>query len=388
MIPPKTWRPALLLKREGKIIARRVLFVARVAEHIRHFHVPFIRMLEETGCQVDVACKVDVDLKGIIKGKVWEVPFVRSSYSFSNTQAVKAIRALCEQEEYDFVHVHTPIAALLTRYALRDSGVPVIYTAHGFHFYKGAPLINHIVYRTAEKIAVPWTAAILVMNREDLEQAHELGYEEGLNLYYVHGVGLDLQYYSAVSRESARKSLEISEGDYVALCIGEFTTRKNHIQVLQAWRHVHDRIPGSRLLLVGRGELQKYLQKTADRLNIVDSVRFLGYREDIPGILAAADVVVLTSRHEGLPRCIMEAMAAGKPVVATDVRGNRDLVADGDNGYLVELDDYHMLADRIVYLATHPETAAGMGYAGKQKIAGYSIANVLVEMREIYDKFV
>ena len=285
------------------------------------------------------------------------------------------------------MHVHTPIAALLTRYALRDSGVPVIYTAHGFHFYRGAPLINYIIYRTAEKIAVPWTAAILVMNTEDLEQARKLGYEEGINLYYVHGVGLDLQYYSAVSRESARKSLEIPERDYVVLCIGEFTTRKNHIQILEAWRHIHGAIPRSRLLLVGKGELQEYLQQTADRMDIVDSVKFLGYREDIPEILAASDVVVLTSRHEGLPRCIMEAMAAGKPVVVTDVRGNRDLVGDGDNGYLVELGDYHTLADRIVHLATHPETAASMGCAGKQKIAGYSIANVLAEMREIYDKY-
>ena len=374
--------------REDMIVMRKVLFTARVSEHIRHFHLPFIQMLEEMGCQVDVAAKVDVPLEGLIKGRVWDVPFARSVWASSSIKAMRAIRVLCEQERYDFVHTHTPIAAFMTRYALRNSGVPVIFTAHGFHFYKGAPLKNRIVYRMAEKIAVPWTAAILVMNAEDLELARELGYVEGVNLHYVHGVGLDLRYYSAVSREQARKSLEIPEEDYVAVCIGEFTTRKNHIQLLKAWKHAHTKIQGSRLLLVGRGELEDYLQRTVEGMDMAQSVRFLGYREDVPEILAAADVVVLTSRHEGLPRCIMEAMAAGKPVIATDVRGNRDLVTDGYSGYLVALDDWRTLADRIVQLADNPESMVIMGRAGRQKIQSYSIDSVLAEVNEIYARFI
>ena len=365
----------------------KVLFTARVAEHIKHFHLPFIKMLEDMGCQVDVACKVDVRLEGIIKGRVWDVPFARSVYALNNVKAMNAIKLLCEEEKYDFVHTHTPIASFVTRYALRNSDVPVIYTAHGFHFYKGAPLKNQLVYRTAEKIAVPWTAAILVMNAEDLELARELGYQEGTNLHYVHGVGLDLRYYSAVSREQARKSLKIPEEDYVAVCIGEFTTRKNHIQLLKAWKCAHSKIPGSELLLVGRGELHEYLEQTVEGMNMAQSVRFLGYREDVPRILAAADVAILTSRHEGLPRCIMEAMAAGKPVVATDVRGNRDLVTDGHDGYLVALDDWRTLSDRIVQLADNGDARVTMGDAGRKTIENYSIDNVLAEVNTIYARF-
>lgn len=366
---------------------RKVLFTARVAEHIKHFHLPFIKMLENMGCQVDVACKVDVRLEGIVKGGVWDVPFARSVYAPNSVKAMNAIKLLYEREQYDFVHTHTPIASFMTRYALRNSDVPVIYTAHGFHFYRGAPLKNQIVYRMAEKIAVPWTAAILVMNAEDLELARELGYEEGANLHYVHGVGLDLRYYSAVSREQARKSLAIPEDGYVAVCIGEFTTRKNHIQLLKAWKHAHTKIPGSRLLLVGRGELEDYLQRTVEGMDMAQSVRFLGYREDVPDILAAADVVVLTSRHEGLPRCIMEAMAAGKPVIATDVRGNRDLVTDGHSGYLVALDNWRTLSDRIVQLAGDGDARVTMGDAGRREIESHSIDNVLAEVNEIYARF-
>ncbi len=367
---------------------KKALFVATTAGHIRAFHIPFIKMLEEMGCQADVACKVNVDLKEHIKGRVWNIPFSRSLSLFAGIQAARAMRALCEQEKYDFVHVHTPIASFLTRYALRDLNIPVIYTVHGFHFYRGAPLKNQIIYRTAEKIAASWTAAILVMNAEDLEQARGLGYVEGLNLFCVHGVGLDLRCYSGGSRDQARKSLEIPEESFVAACIGELTARKNHIQLLEAWRQVHNEIPQARLLVIGRGELEDYLRRIVWQMDIEESIDFLGSRKDIPEILAAADILVLISKHEGLPRCTMEAMAAGKPVVATDVRGSRDLIADGCNGYLVALDDRHALSDRIVHLARNPDIMKNMGCLGRQKIEGYSIDIVLREVREIYERFI
>ncbi len=219
----------------------RVLFVATVATHIRAFHLPFIKMLQEQGHQVEVACCLDVPLESPLPGvemPVWEIPFARSPYSLKNVPAYYRIKKLLAERSYDLVHVNTPAAAFITRLACRNAtaqdaasrgingkttarytgtqeetahnsepvnmdiaarrGVktPVLYMAHGFHFYWGAPPLYQLLYYNMERLASRWTAGLIVLNREDLLAARGFGLIEGESLFLVHGVGVDLDEYS------------------------------------------------------------------------------------------------------------------------------------------------------------------------------------------------
>lgn len=364
---------------------KRVLFVATTASHIRAFHIPFINLLSEKGYKVEVACYPDVSVSDV--QPIWGIPFSRSPYSRRNIHAFHKIKRLLWERSYDLIHVHTPVAAFLTRVAARNMNVPVLYTVHGFHFYKGAPLKNHLIYGTMERLAARWTAGLIVMNREDLEAGRRFGLREGKNLFYVHGVGVDLSYYGNPGCKPAGAELNIPEGSHIALCVAEMIPRKNHLQLLAAWRIVTREVPNAHLLLAGNGELRSRLESLVSKTGLSGSVHFLGYRSDIPNLVAKSHVVVLTSRHEGLPRCVMEAMAAGKPVVATDVRGSRDLIRDGVNGLLVPLGDLESLAKALIRLLIDKDLAQRMGTAGHKMIQEYSLDKVLEEMWDIYQRY-
>lgn len=365
---------------------KRILFVATVASHIKAFHLPFINLLEEKGYEVEIACCTDTSLNGL--NHVWAVPFSRSPYSKRNMAAFRTIKRLLQERCYDLIHVHTPVAAFLVRLAARTMNVPVLYTVHGFHFYEGAPLRNHLVYKTMERLAARWTAGLVVMNREDLEAARRFGFREGKSLFYVHGVGVDLNHYTPDNVDSEiHVGFEIYPGIPIVLCIGEFTPNKNQSLLVDAWKHVIAEIPNARLLFAGRGEREEFLKEKVFREGLSSSIHFLGYRADIPQLLWLANVVTLVSKREGLPRSIMEAMAARKPVVATDVRGNRDLVKDGVNGFLVPLGDPKSLANALIRLLVDRDLAQRMGMAGRQMIQEYSLDRVLQEMWDIYQRY-
>ena len=371
----------------------RMLFVATVASHIRAFHLPFIKMLQEQGHRVEVACALDVPLESPLPGvemPVWEIPFARSPYHPGNIAAYFRIRRLLLQRHYDLVHVNTPAAAFLTRLAVRNMQIPVLYMAHGFHFYEGAPLLYGLLYYSMERMASRWTTGLIVLNREDLLAARGFGLIEGENLFLVHGVGVDLDEYSlkkAGRLADTRRLLELAEDAPVAICIAELIPNKNHLQLLDAWMDVHSRDRRAVLLVVGIGELEDRLRQAADSRHLGDSVRFLGYRNDVPELLALSDLLVLTSRREGLPRVVMEAMAAARPVVATDVRGSRDLVRNGKSGLLVPLGRPDRLAEALLALLSDRTLASEMGAAGRELIQEYSLERVLREMDAIYHRY-
>lgn len=370
----------------------KALFVASVYTHLAAFHIPFVKMLQEWGYEVHAAAssaeghKEKVEEAGVV---CWEIPFARSPYSPANIAACRQLKALLRENHFDLIHVHTPVAAFLGRYLAKKTGQgPVIYTAHGFHFYKGAPLQNWIVYYTAERLAARWTDALVVMNQEDYDNALRMGFRPGENLFFVHGVGVDLEAYSAGSLHegSVRKELGIPDSNFVVTCIAEMNANKNHIFLLEAWKRIALRYPESHLVLVGTGKLRAQVEEIVRRQRL-PHVHFLGYRRDVPNILNESDVFVLVSKREGLPKSVMEAMAAGKPVVASDVRGNRDLVEHGRTGFLVRLGDVDGLAAALEKLILDPDLRAVMGTAGKEKIRDYSLENVVQEMAAIYDYY-
>ncbi len=369
----------------------KVLFLATVYTHLAAFHIPFMRMLQGWGYEVHAAAssaeghKEEVDAAGVV---CWEIPFARSPYSQGNLEACRQLKALLREHRFDLIHVHTPVAAFLGRYLAKKTGQgPVLYTAHGFHFYKGAPWKNWVVYYTAERLAARWADGLIVMNGEDYENARRMGFEPDKNLFYVHGVGVDLSSFEAPPAAGGiRREFGLAESDVVVTCVAEMNPNKNHDFLLEGWKGVAGGHPHCHLLLVGTGELKSHLEEKVKREQI-PRVHFLGFRRDVPEILRDSDIVTLTSKREGLPRCVMEAMAAGKPVVATDVRGNRDLVDDGHTGFLVRLGDVCGLAAALERLICDPELRASMGAAGRERIRDYSLERVLGEMSGVYSRY-
>jgi glycosyltransferase involved in cell wall biosynthesis len=371
---------------------KRVLFIATVESHILYFHIPFIRYFREKGFEVHVATKLGPrqnELKeiGVI---CHDIDFERSPYSLKNIKALRQLITLMKNNRFSLVHVHTPVGAFLGRLAARITRTePVLYTAHGFHFYKGAPLKNWLIYYTMEKLAARWTDGLITMNEEDYMAAKSLPLRNKNGIFKVHGVGVDLRKYSnkdELVRKKIRNELGLKDDDICILTVAELIPRKNHIQLIKSLKlaEINNNIF---CFFVGNGELERELKQYV-RLNNLDyNIKFLGFRKDIPELLAASDICCLMSLHEGLPRCIMEAMAAGKPVIATDVRGNRDLIQDGVNGILVLMNDIEATAKAIERLSYDEQLRQKMGREGRRIIEDFSLENVLKEMDEIYKSY-
>jgi glycosyltransferase involved in cell wall biosynthesis len=371
------------------LVFGRVLFVASVYSHIAHFHKPFIQLLQSKGYEIHVAATGNINRKkeleelGVV---LWDIPFARSPYSLNNIQAYLAMQDIIRKNDYDLIHVHTPVSAFLVRYLASINKVPVLYTAHGFHFFKGAPLHYWLIYNTAERIARKWTDGLIVMNNEDYLNAQKLGFQPEQDLFFVHGVGVDINKYIASDQYVVRKELNIPESAIVVICVAELNKNKNQWFLLDAWKRICKKYSNCYLLLVGNGperiKLEKYVLSGQ-----IPRIHFLGYRKDIPQLLHESDILTLVSKREGLPRCIMEAMAAFKPVVATSVRGSRDLVYNGESGYLVPLGDMDELVSALEMLFKDQSLRLHMGATGRKMVEKYSIEKVISEMELIYSRY-
>jgi len=279
-----------------------VLFVASNYAHLAAFHKPFMELLKGKRCQVDAAAldlsgrKAEIDALGV---NCWDIPFARSPYSARNIEACQGLRHLLKGNYFDLIHVHTPVPAFLTRFMARKLNQgPVLYTAHGFHFYLGAALTNQLLYYNAERLAAQWTDGLIVMNKEDFEAGKKLGFEPNKTLFHINGVGIDLSITESIGQTGRIKAeLNISEDAVVIACVAELNSNKNHDFLLKAWRQLVSKYNDVHLLLVGEGQLDKNLRKMVNEYQI-PRVHFLGFRKDVPQILSESDVVTLVSKRE------------------------------------------------------------------------------------------
>lgn len=373
---------------------KKVLFVATVVKtHIMEFHIPYLEMFKQMGWETAVASRNDyensADCKIPFCDTYYDIPFERSPLKVSNFKAYKALKHVIDEGEYDIIHCHTPVGAMLTRLAAkkaRKRGTKVIYTAHGFHFYKGAPLINWMLYYPVERFLARYTDVLITINKEDYARAQK--FRAG-KVCYIPGVGIDTAKFqvSEDARAAKRKELGLGDGDFVLLSVGELIARKNHSTVLKALAELKDDSCYERMqyLICGRGELDAELKQLAEQLGIADHVHFLGYRSDIREICNAGDLFVFMSLQEGLPVALMEAMACGLPVVCSNIRGNTDLIEDGVSGRTVE-PKTESIFQAIRQLVVE-ESAKQVDYAAAalEKIRQFDLENVKMQMREIYE---
>lgn len=371
---------------------KKVLFVATVVKtHIMEFHIPYLKMFKEMGWETYVAAKNDYenleDCNIPYCDYYIDIPFERSPFSVENIKAYRTLKNLINNEQFDIIHCHTPVGATLTRLAsnkARKNGTKVIYTAHGFHFYKGAPVINWILYYPVEKLLASKTDVLITINKEDYEIAK--GFKSG-SVVHIPGVGVDLKRFhkNPELREEKRKELNINNESFIVLSVGELTHRKNHAIVLDALAVLKNRgeLDDVYYYICGRGEIEQQLKSKAKALNIIDHVKFLGYREDVNELCNAADSFVFMSIQEGLPVALMEAMASGLPVICSDIRGNNDLIINGFNGELVN-NDPESVAAAIISMKKDLQKQFRYSENARITIQEFELENVVKKMRSLY----
>ncbi|WP_339263782.1 glycosyltransferase family 4 protein [Solibacillus sp. FSL W7-1472] len=368
---------------------KKVLFVASVYRHLTAFHIPYIQYFQRIGYEVYAGAGKDMKMREKLEAmnvKCIDIDFSRSPLSKDNITAYKQLKKLFSEMTFELVHVHTPMAALLTRkaYQVAKHG-KIVYTAHGFHFFKGAPKQNWLIYYTAEKIAAKWTNHLITINKEDYVNAQKILPTDKIS--YVHGVGVEFNNVRLSEEEKANLKQEIglTEEQMMIAFVAELNLNKNHHFLLRNWSKLKERYPQAALCIIGTGELEQHLKEFVE-IEKLNDIHFLGHRGDVPSLLQISDIVTLLSHREGLPKSIMEAMVEGLPCIVTNTRGLRDLIADGKNGYVVNHGDEEELVNAFGKLVESKELREMMGEQAQELVQPFLLENVLKEYVEIYEK--
>lgn len=356
-----------------------------------------MELLQHKGCEVHAYAESGPERSRLEKNGVvcHDIPISRSPLRSGNLKALSLLTASFRKEEFRLVHVHTPVASILGRIAAHRAGVPcTIYTAHGFHFFKGAPIVNWMIYYPLERLMARFTHILITINNEDWKRASRFPVRNKVK--FVSGVGINIGNYGGSRRISPEEKSIIREqrlglfdeeegqSSFVVLCIAELNANKNQKQLIEALGLLSRQGERVHLVLAGSGPSELHLREVARSLGVERQVHWMGHRSDIPELLETADAAALVSLREGLPRSVMEAMAAGKPVIGTNIRGVRDLIEDGETGLLVPSGDPAATAQAILKLKNHPELVNKMGEASRVRIRKFSLSEVLPIMDEIY----
>lgn len=384
-------------------MVKKALLVTTVSGFIPQFEMNNVRILQEMGYEVHYASNYympsygkdnsRLDGTGIVRH---QIDFVRSPYSMRNRQVYRQLKTLMEDEQFQMVHCHTPMGGVMARLAAHATGTgPVIYTAHGFHFYKGAPLINWLCYYPMERWLSRYTDQQICINREDYLCARKF---HASNVDYIPGVGMDLSKVCHLTTEEVknkRLDLGIPLDKKMILSAGELIKRKNHESVIRAVGQLKDK--SFVYVICGHGELQEYLGGLVHELGLENQVLFTGYRSDIFEIYQIADLYVFPSIQEGLPMALLEAMASGLPVVCSDIRGSRDLMEEtfseketarwkicAGGGIVRVANDAQAYAETIGYMLSKPKEMKRCGERNTERAELYSKDRVESHMREIY----
>ena len=365
---------------------KKVLFTATVDSHILHFHLPYLKLFKDKGYEVHVATNGNEEIPYCDKKHV--VSFERSPYKINNLKAIRKLKKIIESENYEIIHTHTPMGSVVTRLAAikaRKNGTRIIYTAHGFHFYKGAPILNWLLFYPVEKWLSKYTDTLITINDEDYQLAKKKF--KKTNVEYVPGVGIDSTKFDIEMTENEknnlRRELGLKNDDFAIIYPAELSKRKRQIWLINTIKTLMLENKKIHLLLPGKDSLNEKCHKLVNKLNLDKQIHLLGYRNDIQKLLRISNMAVSSSKQEGLPVNLMEAMYVGIPIVATDCRGNRDLITNKKNGYLIDLNDNKEFTDKIneIYLNNGKNN---YNKENKTIIKKYSLELVKKKMSLIY----
>ena len=367
----------------------KILYVTTISLTMNTFFKPHIAMLVDEGNHVDIACNfaelAPDALYDELGCNAYQIDFSRSPLSMDNVKAYGQLKKLIEKGGYDIVHCHTPNASVITRLVCRKlrkkNGLKVFYTAHGFHFYKGAPKLNWLVFYPVEKFCSRFTDKLITINGEDYALAKE-NFSAG-EIHHVPSVGINLSKYKNIVFDKKKKRQEISvpEDAFLLLSVGELNENKNHQVIIRALAKLND--PAIHYMVAGRGDKREELLALANQLGVAERVHLLGFRRDITELNCTADVFCFPSLREGLPVSLMEAMACGTPIVCSKIRGNVDLI-DQNSGILADPTNVDEFAAAIQKLKNDSELGEKFSKANSEKVQYFAEENILKELKGVY----
>lgn len=379
---------------------KKALMLASVASMIDQFNMDNINLLQSLNYQVDVACnfnygsstsqvRVEIFKEELVQKDItpYHMPIPRGIGKFKEIiKSYKLVKGLVAKNSYDIVHCHSPIGGVIARLACRNArkkGTKVIYTAHGFHFYKGAPLLNWLVYYPVERWLARYTDVLITINTEDYNCAKNKFAAKRVE--YVPGVGVDINKFQnvQVDKEEKRNSVGVNIDNFMIISVGEINKNKNHQVIIKAISKIKNK--NIKYVICGQGYLENKLKKLVQKLNIEQQVKFLGFRKDVIEICKASDVFVFPSYREGLSVALMEAMACGVPVICSEIRGNIDLIVNGKGGYLAMPRDVNEFSKKIQTLYNDHELCVKMGKYNISTMDKYDIKDIKKVMKSIYE---
>lgn len=362
---------------------RKVLFVATVDSHILAFHLPYLELFKQKGWETHVATN----------GKE-KIPFCdhkhticmeRSPFKLNNLKAIKQMKKLLEKEHFDIIHCHTPMGSVVARLATkkaRKNGTRVIYTAHGFHFYTGAPLINWLLFYPVEWYLAKYTDTLITINHEDYNRAKKKFSKRCHDIQYVPGVGIDPKKFdfkmTKKEKHELRASLGLKDDDFVMIFPAELSKRKNQMWLIKTLEPLLKEHEEMHLLLPGRDSLNGKCQKLAEKLSLERQVHFLGFRNDIPKLLKISDLAVSSAKQEGLPVNILEAQFSGMIALACSCRGCIDLL-NGEKSGLVKQGDSEDFRKKLLAFMKNRKQIKNEANDNE-----YSLETVLKKIKGIY----
>ena len=370
---------------------KKVLIATHVSGFVPQFELNNVKTLQELGYEVHYASNFNNVSYGNDNSRLegtgivcHQVDFARSPFDLKkNSKAYRQLKQLLQEHHFELVHCHTPVGAALTRMAAnkyRKTGTKVIYTAHGFHFFKGAPLSYWLLFYPVERYLASYTDVLVTINEEDYQRASGFCKNKSTKVKKIPGVGVEID--DAVSvgeKEETRISLGISPEKRLLLSVGELNKNKNHISVIKALRNTDESLCYA---ICGEGKKRKYLESKIQQYGLEHRVFLLGYRNDIKQLLRAADAFVLPSLREGLSCSLQEAMTEALPVIASDIRGNNELIVPGKGGWLVN--PKSICSIRQALLELEKTDVEAYGRFNKEIICSYSKAIVTEKMKQIY----
>lgn len=379
---------------------KKVLIVASVVSFIEWFNKENIEYLRETlQCEVHIACNFDyfndtdeartqkyietLKQQGII---LHNIAFARSPFSTKNIQAYKQLKSIIDSNAFDLIHCHTPTVSMMTRIAARKTrkkGGVVMYTCHGFHFHNASSKKNWLIYYPIEKFLSRFCDYIVTINKEDYNRSKIFHCK---NVRYIPSVGVDIRKIQSltIDKNEKKQELGLSPQDTLILSAGELIERKNHEVIIRALAKLKN--PNLRYAIAGKGPLREYLADLAEQLGVAKQVIFLGFRTDVYELYHAADISAFPSKIEGLGLAGVEAMAAGVPLVASNVHGILDYVEDGQTGYAIAPNDVDGFARAIQTLADNPSLRESMKANCIAAVEPFELSHALQVMWSIYDE--
>lgn len=367
----------------------KILFTASVPIHIKAFHLPYLKWFQEQGYETHVACNEIEDLPYI--DKFWKIEFSRSPFSLNNVKAYKKLKTLVQRENYVLINCHTPAASVVTRLSaanVRKQGTKVLYTAHGFHFYSGGPLLYWLLFYPVELVLSYYNDAIITINKEDFNRIKKFGNRKS-DYFLIPGIGVDNSRFYPLNTEQKnqlRTLLDFPIHKKILIYAAEFIDRKNHQFIINSVSVNIEKFQDKIILFAGKGILEDHLKELVKTKNLEHIIKFIGFRKDIDKIYQLADLGISSSKQEGLGLNLVEEMMCGLPVVASKDRGHNEVVDDNKNGFLFEQEN------SIQFIEAIDKIFDSMNYKkfsinALEKSNKFELANSLSEMTKIYKKY-